>query len=116
MSWPRKHKNAPIHGDSVKQVLVALGEDEKVACVMAALLEAPAMMPKLEDRTWYSHQPVTAAFKELRARGWLKSEDVPSEARGRNPQKYSIAASKTALRKHYKAAFDTRLGLIELRL
>lgn len=117
MPRPRKQQNAPIHGSPTKQALVALGEDENVACVVAALLEdGPATTSDLQERTWYSVAPINSALKELGKRGWVKSEAVATEARGRNPQQHAVSGSKAALRRHYKAVFDERLGVVEKHL
>lgn len=112
-----KPQNAPAAKSELTHTLTDLGEEQAVAAVTSTLLEKGAcLVPEIEKHTGYSYATVNQALKALESRGWLETQEHKTPARGRNPLKYRLGASKTKLTQHYKKIFETRLARVEKRL
>lgn len=105
---------APAQQSEVRHAFLDLGEEERVARVLAALVDLDEATPAgIGDYTGYTYGSVIKTLGELEDRGWLSSTEVPTRARGRNPRAYELAVSKGVLQRHYQARLKEHLSKVQ---
>ncbi len=107
-------KTAAVDRSLILPTLLELGEAHSTACVLATLLEGHGQfVPEIHKHTGYSTAKVFQELKALEDRGWVRSEDIPNQKRGRNPKAYHIAVSKSKMRTHYQEMWKDRIAAVE---
>lgn len=110
-------KTAAVDRSLILPTLLELGESHSTACVLATLLDGEGhFVPEIHKHTGYSTAKVFQELKALEDRGWVQSEDVPNEKRGRNPKAYEITVSKSRMKSHYQDLWKDRIGAVERAL
>lgn len=103
----------PAQKSPVRHAFLDLGEDERVARVMAAVVDVEDATPaNIAAYTGYTLGTALNTLGELDDRGWLSSREVASLKRGRNPTAYTLKVSKTAMQRHYMARMKEHLAVV----
>jgi predicted transcriptional regulator len=115
---------SPAGGTTLREALQRLGARRVEATIVATLLEAGPMETKeLVERTGLRQPEVSVGMRELRERGWIASEPIPRQGKGRPMHRHRLAAGKAEVRRHYEqrgeetlAAFEEALQVLRQRL
>ena len=72
-------------------LLIGIGIRKNVATVLVFLINVPEATSRAIERGTGLRQPeVSIAIKYLAEQGWIKSQEIPSERKGRPNRKYSL--------------------------
>jgi predicted transcriptional regulator len=72
-------------------LLIGIGIRKNVATVLVFLINVPEATSRAIERGVDLRQPeVSIAIKYMTGQGWIKSQDIPSERKGRPNKKYSL--------------------------
>ena len=109
---------------SLRDALQRLGARRVEATIVATLLESgPLETKELVERTGLRQPEVSVGMRELRERGWIESDPIPRQGKGRPMHRHRLAAAKPAIRAHYElrgeetlAAFQDALHVLRQEL
>lgn len=97
-------KNAPSTGH-LASCLQRLGAKRVEAKLLSCLLDASPLPTKEVVRRTRLRQPeVSVGMRGLRERGWVVSEPIPREGKGRPMHRYRLAVDPNDVYAHYAAA------------
>ncbi len=96
------------------ECLVALGAGRVEAHLLACILaESPLPTKDILERTGLRQPEVSVGMRTLRERGWIASEPIPREGKGRPMHRYALATSTEEVYGHYARMAQARMA--ELR-
>jgi predicted transcriptional regulator len=89
-----KHETVQYFTDKEEQLtnlLIEIGLRKNVATVLVYLMNVPEATSRMIERGVDLRQPeVSMAIKYMRGQGWIKSQAIPSEKKGRPNKQYSL--------------------------
>lgn len=108
----------------LQTALQRLGAKRVEAALVALLAEQGDMDTKdIVESTGLRQPEVSVGMRELRRRGWVEADPMPSQGKGRPMHKYHLAVPSAVLRKHYEAQgkktvqdFEQALKLVRQKL
>jgi predicted transcriptional regulator len=104
--------------EELANLLIEIGTKKNVAKVLVFLANTPEATSRAIERGTDLRQPeVSLAMKYLLDQGWIRSQDTPSEKKGRPTKVYELAKPITEImdfiEKEKKKEADNRLVLIK---
>ncbi len=88
----------------------ALGAKRVEAALLADLLEhGPSATDDIIGRTGLRQPEVSVGMRSLRDRGWVDSDPIPRQGKGRPMHKYRLVHDPEEVRKHYLEAGRDRI-------
>ena len=99
-------------------LLIEIGTKRTIAKVLVFLANAPKATSRDIERGTDLRQPeVSLAIKYMDEQGWIKSNEIPSDKKGRPVRNYTLAIPvpdiMTSIEKQKKAEANNQLALIK---
>jgi predicted transcriptional regulator len=74
----------------IQEALLALGEKRMQAAILSMLLDqSPVTTHEIMEETGLRQPEVSIGVRDLKARGWLESQPIPREGKGRPMNQYA---------------------------
>jgi DNA-binding MarR family transcriptional regulator len=106
----RRGKRLPEAAKASQEAFEALGEGRVMARVLGALLGRRSQgIQTISERSVYGPATVRLALRRLEERGWIRSELLPSEKRGRRPVGYTLVRQRGILVEYYSRQARRRI-------
>ncbi len=93
----KKSHDAPL-ADALMHLGVSRVEATLVACMAA---ESPVPTKTVVQRTGLRQPEVSVGMRALRERGWVSSEPIPREGKGRPMHRYRLDIDASQIYEHY---------------
>lgn len=93
----KKSHDGPL-ADSLMRLGVGRVEATLVACMVA---DSPVPTKMVVERTGLRQPEVSVGMRTLRERGWVSSEPIPREGKGRPMHRYSLSIPAQEIYDHY---------------
>ncbi len=107
-----KHRTTRL-ADCLMRLGTSRVEAELVACLLA---ESPLPTKDILDRTGLRQPEVSVGMRTLRERGWVESEPIPREGKGRPMHRYALLAAPDAVYAFYAEAAQEQIRVAQAAL
>src|SRR5688572_24098661 len=101
----------------LQDALQRLGARRIEAALIAALVESPLGTKHIVEKTGLRQPEVSIGMNVLRERGWVETESIPRQGKGRPMHRYKLAVEPAEIRRHYegygKSAIDEINGAVK---
>lgn len=110
--------------EEIQEALLALGEKRMQAAILSKLLEqSPVTTHEIMEETGLRQPEVSIGVRDLKARGWLETQPIPREGKGRPMNQYARKFEDSMFLAYYqkaasalKAKADSAASLLQERI
>jgi predicted transcriptional regulator len=87
----------------LQDALQHLGARRIEAALIAALVESPLGTKQIVEKTGLRQPEVSIGMNLLRERGWVETESIPRQGKGRPMHRYRLSVGAPDVRRHFEA-------------